>query len=165
MRRALKPLLVSCASVIAAAALAFSVETEAQQSNARRVPSAIKTTLLASFTQDGRAVDVKISNPSHDWVIESAVIAIEFVVKEDEGHCHKPNRPPPTDRPATLWDYPFCTRFPTELTKVFRGEIQPKDSGSLYVEIKEGQVVESVALKEVRGRQASFTERARAKLR
>jgi len=162
MRTATSAFLAFCAFLLLEIPLVLDVGA---QERPRLVPSGVKAAMTASFVQDGKAVDIKIANPSDEWVILQAEAVIRYPDNDPEyQQClNLRQREIAQDRGTNSVLFGYACSLETTLP--LKLVIQPKAMGSAYIEVGESRTVRGVSLGEVRGREATFVERSRAKLR
>jgi hypothetical protein len=145
-------------------ALAIATEAADGQDKPRLVPSNVKAAMTVTFAQDGKAVDLRIANPSEDWVVLEAEAVLRFPDTDSEHQrCLSRQQSDLQQNKGVLIAY--ATVCPLDITRTIKLVIQPKSHGSAYWELEAERKVQAVSIGEVRGREATLVERARAKLR
>ena len=137
------------------------------QEGVRLLPETIAKTIGVQWKQDGRAVDLKFSNPAGTWVITSVSLEIRFQpTKTPFAGDLKPDKTgrmalvPP--KPGSKVEEYWSEQEPEK--PILKVEIQPgKDAPSVH-ELKFNSALAGITILEARGREQSTYERLRSKV-
>jgi hypothetical protein len=131
------------------------------QDGSRLLPESFAKTVAFSWRQDGRVVDVQITNPKTVWVLQQLQVEVRY-----------PPVPPPkaappvaaANKPSSAASYNFeaideyLNQVPPQLFLV-NVEVQPGQMAGSHIELKTDAKILSASLVEVRGREVSRLER------
>lgn len=152
---------------LAALILAASQLTAVAEEGVRLLPETIAKTIGVKWKQDGRAIDLNLSNPAGTWVVTSVSLEIRFQPTKTpfDGYFKRDKTgrmilvpPKPGAKVEEYWveqdpEYP-----------ILKVEIQPgKDAPSVH-ELKFNSAVARITILEARGREQSKYERLRSKV-
>ena len=137
----------------------------AQEIN-RLLPESFVKTVGVAWHQDGRVVEVTLSNPKDKWVLQRLLFQVVYQPEvKAPAPLLAPSRggsTPPTTG-ASLGQYLDSLPEPPE-SHVVEIEIQPGKQLPSHLELKSNRTVVSLSLLEIRGREQSRLERVRGSL-
>ncbi|MBE0550151.1 MAG: hypothetical protein IH627_21330 [Rubrivivax sp.] len=153
--------------LIAAVSLALGCSSTAAQDATRLLPQSHANSVAIQWKQDGRVIDLTITNPPGNWVISLVALEVRFkpiklpltgTLKRDKTGQMVLTPPDPKAPAEEYW----TEQEPEK--PVLRVEIQPGKSAVSNFELKFSTDVSSVVVQEVRGREQSTFERLRSKI-
>ena len=137
----------------------------AQEVN-RLLPESFVKTVGVEWRQDGRVVELTLSNPKEKWVLQRLLFQVVYQPEAKlPTAASAPSRKgvPTSPTAKSLFDYlddlpELPESHPIEI------EIQPGKQLPTNLELRSNRTVVSVSLVEVRGREQSRLERIRSRL-
>jgi hypothetical protein len=137
------------------------------QESTRLLPESIAKTIGVQWKQDGRAIDLKLSNPVGAWVVTSALLEIRFVptklpfageFKTDKTGRMKLVPPMPGSKVEEYWHEQDAEK------PIVNVKIQPGKEAHSVVELKFNSAVTTISILEARGREQTTIERLKSKV-
>lgn len=140
------------------------------QDKTRLLPETIAKTIGVEWKQDGRAVDLKFSNPVGKWVVTSLLLNIRFLPiksridgefkKDKNGHIVVvPLKPGSL---AEEYWFEGINNLPQMSTA--KVEIQPGKDAPSVLELESNSAVAEITILEARGREQTTFERLKSKM-
>jgi hypothetical protein len=114
----------------------------AQKKEDRLLPEAFAKTIEITFQQDGRAVDIFVTNPKDKWVVTAISVTIVY----------KPIAHIPHSAYSDFQQDPDYRSWPLH--------VLPGKMERIYLELGGGEALASVVLVEARGRESNFLDEA-----
>jgi len=146
--------------------VAFQLSAVAQD-GVRLLPDSITKTIGVQWKQDGRAVDMKLSNPVGIWVVTSLLLEIRFEpTKMQFAGELKPDKAgrmilvPP--KPGAKVEEYWSEQDPEK--PILKVEIQPGKATPSVHELKFNSTVAAIVILEARGREQTTFERLKSKV-
>ncbi len=137
------------------------------QDGTRLLPDSFARTIGVQWKQDGRAVDLALSNPEGTWVVTNLLLEIRFAPSKTPfaGYLRadKTGRmvwvaPKPGEKIKESWFEPAPEK------PFIKVEIQPGKASTSVHELKFNSEVVSITVLEGRGREQSALERLKSKV-
>lgn len=133
----------------------------------RLLPESITKTIGIQWKQDGRAIDLKLSNPVGVWVVTSVLLEIRFEpTKTPFAGQLKPDKAgrmvlvPP--KPGAKVEEYWLEQDPEK--PILKVEIQPGKSVPSVHELKFSSTVAAIVVLDARGREQTTFERLKSKV-
>ena len=152
---------------------AFVTSACVAQVESRLLPASYTEKLSISWTQDGRVVDVKLTNPGPTWVVEELVLKVSYplVIYNEKEYKKFKDTPPAISNAGTGklsaidWKSGPISLQLEPTNHSIKVVIQPGKSADTNFDLPPDIKLVSVAIKEARGREPSIWEKLTGKLR
>ena len=136
------------------------------QEGVRLLPASFTKAIQFTWRQDGRVVELELSNPQREWVLQHATFVARFPLKPQEpatASTAKPKggRTPIEQDPFAAYDAKYGREISPEDYRLDL-DLQPGRKAALHIELKSDRKVLSIELLEVRGREQTYFERIKA---
>jgi hypothetical protein len=156
-------------------AIALTLATSAcvAQIDTRLLPASYTEKLNISWTQDGRVVDIKVTNPGSTWVIEELLLQVSYpLVIYNEKEYKKFKEAPPSPQKAATgkaaaidWKAGPISSQQSPTDHPIKVVIQPGKSADANFDLPPDIKLESITIQEARGREPTTWEKLSRKLR
>lgn len=158
-------------NVFAAALFSILIPLSMQSANAqdeatRLLPESFTKTIKINWRQDGEAVDIDVTNPKDEWVLQELELEIRYQIKP------VPKTAPPTQKNKkptqanSSFDFEAMKRFVDELpdTKRIKINALAGHSTKTNIESRKGEQVVEIVILSARGRSHTRFEQFKAKI-